>query len=230
MSDARRSRNMMTVHVIVNEHNSVYNRFLAELRDKEIQRDSMRFRRNLERAGEITAYEISKTFDYASADVVTPIGVAEAMVPDERVVVASVLRAGLPFHQGFLNCFDGAESAFVAARRHYMENHRDFEIRYDSVYTPSLKGKLLLLVDPMLATGASVVTAYRELLGRGGRPRRAHIAAVLASERGLEHVAKELGDEPVTLWVGAVDKGLTPSAYIAPGMGDAGDLAFGEKI
>lgn len=223
-------KNVMTIHIIVNEHNSVYNCFLAELRDKNIQGDAMRFRRNLERVGEITAYEISKTFDYSLAEVETPIGRAKTMLPGERVVVASVLRAGLPFHRGFLNYFDGAGSAFVSARRHYAGNHRDFEIRYDSVYTPSLEGKQLLLVDPMLATGASIVTAYRELLREGGCPRHTHMAAVIASEKGVEHIMGELVGESLTLWVGAVDKGLTPAAYIDPGMGDAGDLAFGEKI
>ena len=157
------------VHII-NKEDSVYNRFLAELRDKEIQKDPLRFRRNLERVGEVMAYEISKTFRYSTRQVQTPINVADVRLADEEVVVASVLRAGLPFHQGFLNYFDRSGSAFISARRKYKENHIDFEIRFDSIYTPSLEGKQLLLVDPMLATGASIVVAYHELLKQGGRP------------------------------------------------------------
>lgn len=222
-------KGIMEVHVI-DEENSIYNYFLAELRNKRVQGDPLRFRRNLERVGEVIAYEISKTFDYKAVAVDTPINRAEVMLPDEEVVVASVLRAGLPFHLGFLNYFDRAGNAFVSARRHYAENHQDFEIRFDSVYSPSLEGKQLLLVDPMLATGGSIVVAYRELLAQGGVPRHTHIAAIIASRQGVERVVSELEGEPVTLWLGAVDEGLTPSAYIDPGMGDAGDLAFGEKI
>ena len=209
----------MEVHVI-DEENSIYNYFLAELRNKRVQGDPLRFRRNLERVGEVMK----------AVAVDTPINRAEVMLPDEEVVVASVLRAGLPFHLGFLNYFDRAGNAFVSARRHYAENHQDFEIRFDSVYSPSLEGKQLLLVDPMLATGGSIVVAYRELLAQGGVPRHTHIAAIIASRQGVERVVSELEGEPVTLWLGAVDEGLTPSAYIDPGMGDAGDLAFGEKI
>lgn len=215
---------------IINKEDSVCNRFLAELRDKDIQRDPLRFRRNLERVGEIMAYEISKTFHYSSRQVVTPISVAEVRLPDDEVVVASVLRAGLPFHQGFLNYFDRAGNAFISERREYKENHVDFEIRFDSIYTPSLVGKQLLLVDPMLATGASLVKAYRGLLEQGGRPAHTHIAAIVSSTQGLSKVSEALKEEPVTIWTGAVDEGLTESCYIDPGIGDAGDLAFGEKL
>lgn len=215
---------------IINKEDSVCNRFLAELRDKDIQRDPLRFRRNLERVGEIMAYEISKTFHYLSRQVATPISVAEVRLSDEEVVVASVLRAGLPFHQGFLNYFDRAGSVFISERREYKENHVDFEIRFDSIYTPSLEGKQLLLVDPMLATGASLVKAYRELLKQGGRPAHVHIAAIVSSTQGLAKVSEALKEESVTIWTGAVDERLTESYYIDPGIGDAGDLAFGEKL
>jgi hypothetical protein len=215
---------------IINKEDSVYNRFLAELRDRDIQKDPLRFRRNLERVGEIMAYEISKTFRYSSRQVQTPISMAEVRLADEDVVVASVLRAGLPFHQGFLNYFDRAGNAFISARRKYKENHIDFEIRFDSIYTPSLEGKQLLLVDPMLATGASIVVAYHELLKQGGKPAHTHIAAIVSSSQGVAKITEALKDEPVTIWTGAVDERLTESCYIDPGIGDAGDLAFGEKL
>lgn len=215
---------------IINKEDSVYNHFLAELRDQEIQKDPLRFRRNLERVGEIMAYEISKTFRYSSCQVQTPINVADVRLAEEDVVVASVLRAGLPFHQGFLNYFDRAGNAFISARRKYKENHIDFEIRFDSIYTPSLEGKQLLLVDPMLATGGSIVVAYHELLKQGGKPAHTHIAAIVSSSQGLAKITEALKDEPVTIWTGAVDERLTESCYINPGIGDAGDLAFGEKL
>lgn len=214
---------------IIDGCNSVCNRFLAELRDQEIHTDRMRFRRNLERVGEIMAYEISKTFNYAPQTVQTPINPARVMLPTEEVVVASVLRAGLPYHQGFLNYFDTAGSAFVSARRVYDEEH-GFVIRYDSVYTPSLEGKQLLLVDPMLATGSSVVVAYRELLKQGGIPVHTHIASVIASRQGVAYTAEALKDENITIWAGSLDEYLTEKSYIDPGIGDAGDLAYGEKI
>ena len=216
------------VHII-NTDNSVCNQFLAELRDKSMHGDSMRFRRNLQRVGEIMAYEISKTFKYSPREVETPINSATVMLADDQVVVASVLRAGLPFHQGFMNYFDNAGNAFVSARRVYDENH-GFEIRYDSVYTPSLEGKQLLLVDPMLATGASMVVAYHELIRQGGCPEHTHLAAVISSKQGIDYLTGELAGEKVTVWTAAVDERLTEASYIDPGIGDAGDLAFGEKI
>lgn len=217
----------MNVHII-NEGNSLCNQFLAELRSVEKHTDRMRFRRNLERVGEILAYEISKALPYLPIVIETPINKTTVMLPGQEVVVASVLRAGLPFHQGFLNYFDEAGNAFISARRVYNET-QGFEIRYDSVYTPALEGKQLLLVDPMLATGASLKIAYRELLEQGGCPVHTHIAAVIASRQGLDFIVETLKDEPVTLWIGALDEGLTEKSYIDPGLGDAGDLAFGEK-
>lgn len=214
---------------IINSNNSVCNQFLAELRDKSMHGDSMRFRLNLQRVGEIMAYEISKTFQYSPRSIETPINPATVMLADDQVVVASVLRAGLPFHQGFMNYFDQAGNAFVAARRVYDEKH-GFVIRYDSVYTPSLEGKQLLLVDPMLATGSSMVVAYHELLKQGGKPAHTHLAAVISSKQGIEYTKNALKHENVTIWTAALDENLTEDSYIDPGIGDAGDLAFGEKI
>lgn len=214
---------------IINSNNSVCNQFLAELRDKSMHGDSMRFRRNLQRVGEVMAYEISKTFKYSPRNVETPINPATVMLSDDQVVVASVLRAGLPFHQGFMNYFDQAGNAFIAARRVYDENH-GFVIRYDSVYTPNLEGKQLLLVDPMLATGSSMVVAYHELLKQGGKPAHTHLVAVISSKQGIEYIENALQDENITIWTAALDENLTEDSYIDPGIGDAGDIAFGEKI
>lgn len=215
---------------VVNAHNSVLNQFLSEIRDRNIQRDRMRFRRNLERIGEVMAYEISRTFAYAPQTVQTPIHPATVMLPVQEVVIATVLRAGLPFHQGFLNYFDGAGNAFVSARRAYNRGTEDIEIRFDSIYTPQLSGKQLLLVDPMLATGRSLVVAYRELLKQGGCPAHTHIAVVMASREGVAYVGRELEGESLTLWTAALDERLTEKFYIDPGLGDAGDLAFGGKV
>lgn len=214
---------------VINDCNSVLNNFLAEIRNKDIQGDRMRFRRNLERVGEVLAYEISKTFSYAPQTIHTPINPAVVMLPAQDVVIATVLRAGLPFHQGFLNYFDHAGNAFVSARRAYSRVEGQIEIRFDSIYTPDLTGKQLLLVDPMLATGASLVITYRELLKQGSRPAHTHIASVIASRPGVDYIEKELAGEPLTLWTAALDDNLTDKFYIDPGIGDAGDLAFGEK-
>lgn len=176
------------------------------------------------------AYEISKTFSYVLQTIKTPINPAEVNLPARDIVIATVLRAGLPFHQGFLNYFDRAESAFISARRAYNRTQETMEVRFDSVYTPRLDGKILLLVDPMLATGSSLVVAYKELLAQGGTPVHTHIASVIASRPGLEYVAKTLTGQSVSLWTAALDDKLTPKLYIDPGLGDAGDLAFGGKI
>lgn len=214
---------------IIDAHNSVLNNFLAEIRDKNVQKDPLRFRRNLERVGEILAYEISKTFIYEPRTVETPINPAIVALPQQDVVIATVLRAGLPFHQGFLNYFDHAGNAFVSARRAYSRVDGQIEIRFDSIYTPDLTGKQLLLVDPMLATGSSLVITYRELLKQGSRPVHTHIASVIASKPGVDYVEKELAGEALTLWTASLDEKLTEKFYIDPGLGDAGDLAFGSK-
>ena len=205
---------------VIDTRNSVLNTFLSEIRAVDIQQDRMRFRRNLERVGEVMAYEISKTFDYSARTIQTPINPISVMLPRQEVVIATVLRAGLPFHQG---------SAFVSARRAYSRVEGQIEIRFDSVYTPDLTGKQLLLVDPMLATGKSLVITYRELLKQGSLPAHTHIASVIASRQGVEYVEKELAGEPLTLWTAALDEALTDKFYIDPGLGDAGDLAFGDK-
>lgn len=216
------------IHILGNE-NSVLNTFLAQIRDKSIQQDSMRFRRNLERVGEVMAYEISKTFNFEEQMVETPLGVAAVNMYSDKLVIATVLRAGLPFHQGFLNYFDSAQSAFVAAYRKNSKSGK-FTIKVEYVSSCDLTGKVLLLVDPMLATGQSLRLTYDSLLEQCGAPLHTHIASVVASEQGVEYALNHLPQKSTTLWVGAVDAELTSKAYIVPGIGDAGDLAFGEKL
>lgn len=205
--------------------NSVANQFVAELRHANIQQDRMRFRRNLERVGEVLAYEISKTLDYHIVATETPLGTADISVPAQRIVLATILRAGLPFHQGMLNYFDQADNAFISA---YRRNHKDgsFEIQLDYISTPDLSGCVLILADPMLATGASINVALKEI-ARFGAPATLHIAAVIASTAGVEAVQK--AHPNAHIWVGAIDEELTAKSYIVPGLGDAGDLAYGEK-
>ena len=218
----------MTVHIL-NEQNTVLNKFIREIRDKQIQRDSMRFRRNLERIGEVTAYEISKEFQYTERVVETPLGEAMIQQIDDEVVVATILRAGLPFHQGFLNYFDDAGNAFVSA---YRKSKKDgsFTVKVEYISCGELEGKILLLVDPMLATGSSLVLAWEALCERGGMPKHTHLAAVIASEQGVDYVKQHIPHDAADLWVAAVDQELTSRSYIVPGIGDAGDLAYGEKI
>lgn len=218
----------MTLHIL-NQQNTVLNKFIAQIRDKSIQRDSMRFRRNLERIGEITAYEISKTFSYKPCPVETPLGVATVETIDDRIVVATILRAGLPYHQGFLNYFDDAQNAFVSAYRKSTKDGK-FKVKVEYISCGDLEGKTLLLVDPMLATGSSLVLAYEALCERGGTPAHTHVAAVIASEQGIDYVMKNMPRQSTTIWAAAVDEELTSRAYIVPGIGDAGDLAYGEKI
>lgn len=214
---------------ILGAKNSIFNNFMAQVRDNVVQRDSMRFRRNLERIGEIMSYEISKTLNYKKIVVETPLGESEVEVVDDKLVIATVLRAGLPLHQGFLNYFDNAQSAFVAA---YRKNSKDgtFKVKVEYVSSCDLEGKVLLLVDPMLATGQSLCLTYEALLEKCGKPLHTHVASVVASEQGVDYAMKHLPSKSTTLWVGAVDEELTSRAYIVPGIGDAGDLAFGEKV
>ena len=208
------------------KHNSVLNQFIREIRDEEIQKDRMRFRRNLERIGEVMAYEISKTFLYEPMEVTTSLGVADMHISHTNPVLCTIMRAGLPMHQGMLNYFDNAESAFAAAyRRHHKGG--DFEIEVDYVSSPSLEDRVVIISDPMLATGASIEMVYKELV-RKGIPSRLHIACIIASEGGVNYLRSKL-PEGTMFWIGAVDKELTAQAYIVPGLGDAGDLAFGRK-
>lgn len=218
----------MTLHILSHQ-NTVLNKFVAQIRDKRIQQDSMRFRRNMERIGEITAYEISKEFAYTPRTVETPLGEATVCGIDDRIVVATILRAGLPYHQGFLNYFDDAENAFVSAYRKSTKDGK-FTVKVEYISCGSLEGKTLLLVDPMLATGSSLVLAYNALCERGGVPAHTHVAAVIASEQGIDYVQKNMPRQSTTIWAAAVDEELTSRSYIVPGIGDAGDLAYGEKI
>ena len=208
------------------DSNSIYNTFLSELRDKNIQSDAMRFRRNLERLGEISALEISRYLHYSSKNIITPLGTAQMNLIDEPLVLATILRAGLPLHQGLLNYFDAAENCFISAyRKHTSEEEFDVEIEYMS--SPDLTGKTVLLNDPMLASGRSMVLAYKALLKRGV-PKKVHVVGVIASQEGVDFVKNHL-PEDTTIWIGAIDKEMTKESYIVPGLGDAGDLAYGTK-
>ena len=197
------------------------------MRDKKIQKDSMRFRRNLERLGEIFAYEISQTLEASEKPVTTPLGIANIPLYDEKVVVATILRAGLPLHQGILNFFDGAQNAFVAAYRKY-DKGEEFHINIEYASTPDLEGKTLILADTMLATGASLEIAYKRLCEEG-QPAHTHLVCPISSAYAVEYLQKHLPAEHVTLWVAAIDEELTSHSYIVPGLGDAGDLAYGVK-
>lgn len=214
---------------VLDSKNSVLNKFMEELRDHEIQKDSMRFRRNLERIGEIMAYEISKKFTYKKRIVETPLGESEVNVPDDDVVLATILRSGLPMHTGFLNIFDRAENAFISAYRHYSKDG-SIKIEIDSIVSPDLSGKTLILIDPLLATGTSVDVVYKALTKMGGMPDALHVASVIASEDGIEYMKKRFMGTNTNVWTVAVDAELTVKSYIIPGIGDTGDLAYGEKI
>lgn len=207
--------------------NTIFNQYIAELRSEVIQKDPMRFRRNLERIGEIFAYEISKTFHYHAVDVKTPLGVKSMNLMDEQPILATILRAGLPLHQGMLNVFDHADNAFISAfRKHYDDGSFDIQIGYMS--SPEMKDRILILADPMLASGQSMICAYNEILAQG-KPKYIHIVSVIASTQGVQYLKDNLPDVDCTIWLGAVDDELTPQSYIVPGLGDAGDLAFGCK-
>ncbi|HKL39977.1 MAG TPA: uracil phosphoribosyltransferase [Cryomorphaceae bacterium] len=209
------------------KQNSIFNEFLRQVRDEEIQKDRLRIRRNMERLGEIFAYEISKTLDYQTTEVTTSLGTAVMRVPERLPVLATIMRAGLPFHQGFLNYFDGADSAFVSAYRKHLKNVDEFEVKVEYLSSPSLKGKELIIADPMLATGTSMALVHNALIDKG-KPEHVHIAALLASKEGIEHLKKNL-PKNMTLWIGAIDDELTAQSYIVPGLGDAGDLCYGSK-
>ena len=210
------------------EQNTLLNQFVAEIRDKDIQKDRMRFRRNLERIGEIFAYEISKTLDYSAKDVQTPLGIAKCSVPQDNIIVSTILRAGLPLHTGLLNFYDNAQNAFVAAYRKYGKDNQ-FKINFEYLTCPDVNGKILILADTMLATGASLVLAYNRIL-ENGEPLHTHLVCPIASEASLGYLSKSLPHKRVTLWVAAIDEELTNKSYIVPGLGDAGDLAYGDKL
>lgn len=213
---------------ILAQKNSLMNLFISELRDKKIQKDSMRFRRNMERIGEIFAYEISKHLEYKTQEIETPLGISTMSLPQSKIVNATILRAGLPFHNGLLNYFDNAENAFISAHRKY---HKDgsFTIQFEHLSSPDINNKVLILSDPMLASGASMEIAYKALLERG-TPTHTHIVTIIASNQGINFVKKHINMKNVTIWAGDVDDELTSKSYIVPGLGDAGDLAFGSKM
>ncbi len=217
------------VRILDRENNTILNKFMSELRDAKIQQDSMRFRRNLERVGEIMAYEISKELNYAVRTVETPLGEAEVALIDDKVVIATILRAGLPFHQGFLNYFDDAQNAFVSAYRKYSKDG-SFKVKVEYMSCCDLTDKVLLLVDPMLATGTSLVLTYEAMIAKFGQPKHTHVAAIIGSEDGVEYVCSNIPKKDVSVWCASVDQELTVKSYIIPGLGDAGDLAFGEKL
>jgi len=208
-------------------NNSIINQFVAELRDITIQGDRMRFRRNLERIGELFAYEISKTIPFEIREVTTPLGIANVPLMAEQPIVGTILRAGLPLHAGVLNYFDRADNAFISA---YRKHHKDgsFDIKLEYVGSPSMENRILILCDPMLATGSSMVMTYKALMEKG-ITKHTHIVCALASVQGIEYVKRNL-PENVTIWAAAIDEELTAQSYIVPGLGDAGDLAFGSKL
>lgn len=216
----------MNVHNFSKSH-SIYSKFLSELRDVSIQKDSMRFRRNLERLGEIAAYEISKELDYRQFDITTPLGVSKMNLSEEPIVLATILRAGLPLHHGMLNYYDNAENCFISAYRKHTTNE-DFEVEIEYLSSPDLTGKTILLNDPMLASGKSMVLAYKALI-KNGIPKKIHVVSVIASRQGVNFVKNNL-PENTTIWLGAIDDIMTSESYIVPGLGDAGDLAFGSKL
>jgi uracil phosphoribosyltransferase len=212
----------------LSEHNSIFNQFIAEIRDIHIQTDSMRFRKNLERMGEVFAYEISKTLEYKTEQVTTPLGVADCRKLTSEPVIATILRAGLPLHMGILNYYDKAQNAFIGA---YRKHHKDqsFEIALEYLACPDLNGKVLIICDPMLATGSSMALTLKSMLSKG-KPKHIHIVTAIASRDGVEYIKANIPFADYTLWCGVVDEELTAKSYIVPGLGDAGDLGFGSKL
>ncbi len=211
------------------DQHSLVNHYMQQLRDRNIQRDRMRFRANVHRLGQIMAYEISKRLDYITIDTPTPLATAHTPIISSQVVVATIMRAGLALHDGFLSYLDTAENAFVSAYRQYREGSDEFDVHIEYLASPSIEGKTLIITDPMLATGRSMELAYRALLTRG-TPARIHVACVIASEQAIDYVKQTLPAERTTLWTCALDHELNAHSYIVPGLGDAGDLLYGEKL
>ena len=214
----------------LSKENSIINQYLAEIRDVDYQQNRLLFRNNITRVGEMMAYEISKTLDYEAKDVTTPLGVARVSVPADKIILATIFRAGLPFHNGFLNVFDHAGNAFVSAYREYTDSkHTEVGIHVEYLATPSIDGKTLIIADPMLATGGSMELGYKAFLTKG-TPKRIHIACVIATPEGIGHIKKTLPDDKTIIWCAAVDPGMNEHKYIVPGFGDAGDLCYGGKL
>lgn len=216
----------MKVNNLQNQ-NSILNKFVAELRDVSIQKDAMRFRRNIERIGELLGYELSKILDYNETTVTTPLGESNIVLHTDQIVVCSILRAGLPLHTGLINCFDRAENSFISAYRHHT-SATEFEIKVEYLATPSLEGKTLILADPMLATGRTFINVL-EALKPMGTPKKIHLVSVIGSQPGIDFLKGILSDD-IQLWIAAVDPKLNKHGYIVPGLGDAGDLSFGSKM
>lgn len=217
----------MKIHNI-SAKNSILNTFVSEMRDVDRQRDRMRFRRNIERVGEILSYEMSQSFNFNSQQIQTPLGEATMALPQNEIVLCSILRAGVPLHNGLLNYFDTAENAFISAYRHHKENPEVFEIIVEYLACPSLEGKTLILADPMIASGQSIVATY-EALKPFGTPKEIHLAAVIGAQEGVDFIVDKF-PENTHLWIATIDEALNNYGYIVPGLGDAGDLAFGEKL
>ncbi len=212
---------------VLGKENSIFNQFLSEIRDRHIQQDKLRFRKNLERLGEIFAYEISKELTYEEKEVVTPLGTARMNLLKDQPLLATILRAGLPLHQGMLNFFDHADNGFVSAYRKY-DQDEDFVIKLDYISAPSPSDSVLIISDPMLATGGSLIASIKGFLEKG-KPVHIHVVSVLASKEGIENLKKTFSKLKMTIWTGAIDDELTAKAFIVPGLGDAGDLAYGKK-
>jgi uracil phosphoribosyltransferase len=214
----------------LSEQNSIINQYLAEIRDVEYQKNRLLFRNNIQRIGEFEAFEISKTLNYEEKNVATPLGIAKVNMPTDKIVLATIFRAGLPFHTGFLNVFDHAGNAFVSAYREYTDqNHTKVGIHVEYLATPSIDEKNLIIADPMLATGGSMELGYKAFLTKG-TPKRIHVACVIATPEGIDHIRKVFPDDITTIWCAAIDPGMNEHKYIVPGFGDAGDLCFGDKL
>ncbi|MCH4823084.1 uracil phosphoribosyltransferase [Gramella lutea] len=212
----------------ISETNSVANQFISQLRDTSIQSDRMRFRRNIERLGEIMAYELSKELEYEKKEITTPLGKSHVYLPKNELVICSILRAGLPLHQGILNYFDDAENSFISAYRHHPDNDENFEILVEYLASPSLEGKTLILADPMLATGRSFSNVLKALEPMG-TPEKIHLVSVIGSDEGVEYL-KTVFPKDSKLWISTIDHELDKNGYIVPGLGDAGDLCYGNKL
>jgi len=212
------------------EQNSIINQYMAEIRDAEYQKNRLLFRNNIMRIGEFEAFELSKTLAYEPKEVTTPLGVSTVNVPTDKIVLATIFRAGLPFHNGFLNVFDHAGNAFVSAYREYKDAaHHEVGIHIEYLATPSINEKNLIIADPMLATGGSMELGYKAFLTKG-TPKQIHVCCVIASPEGIEHIKKTFPNEKTTIWCAAIDPGMNEHKYIVPGFGDAGDLCYGGKL
>lgn len=214
----------------LSDKNSIIGQYMAEIRDVEYQKNRLLFRNNIMRVGEFEAFEVSKKLDYTSKKIATPLGISTILVPSDKIVLGTIFRAGLPFHQGFLNVFDHAGNAFVSAYREYTDaEHRKVDIHVEYLATPSMDEKTLVIVDPMLATGGSMELGYKAFLTKG-TPKRIHVCCVIATPEGIAHVKQTFPDDKTTIWCAAIDPGLNEHKYIVPGFGDAGDLCYGDKI